>query len=169
MRNAAIGTPVWEPYPRLPLTSRVLLPNNEVASANAVPTSASLAMPEACGPSPPETRSMPRVSEKTAPRLDVRGAGSSGSPSNRSTGRVDALPRSTHFQSSVIRLPLSTGGYMSWIELSSVLRFTASMLRMPGWTRMPFFSGGNESGQRHANGIHVGEQPAETGTRRAGR
>ncbi len=89
-------------YPMLPLNCSRLVPKIEVARANAVPKSCWLPAAND-SPSPAETWTNPVVSEKIEPgelALDVLGPGSS-----RSTGRVACDDRSTHFQSSVIRVP----------------------------------------------------------------
>ena len=89
----------------------MLLPNSDVASANAVPKSASLPTLELNGPSPAETYRMPRVPEKIAVRLELADVSlANASPVKRSTGRVGEALRSTHFQSSLIRAPFSIGG-----------------------------------------------------------
>src|SRR5262245_16491970 len=116
----------------------MLLPKSDVASANPVPRSAWLPAAVTSAPSPADTFRMPRVSEKMA--AWVTGAG--GCVVNRRTGRVAAAPRRTHFQSSVIRLPLSTSGYDTWIVLNRLFRLTFSRLRNPGFTRMSRLSAG---------------------------
>jgi len=84
-----------------------------------------------------------RIGE-TALRAPVAPLWASGSAANRSTGRVDEAVRRTHFQSSLMRLPLSTDGYASWMVLNSVFKFTLNTLRMPGCTRMFFLSAGTK-------------------------
>ena len=75
--------------------------------------SASLAVPEATDPSPADTWNTPRVSLNTAVRrrdtVDTV-LFATASPLKRSTGRVGEALRSTHFHSSLIRLPFSIGG-----------------------------------------------------------
>src|ERR1019366_8033940 len=109
--------------------------------------SASLPVPEASDPSPAESLNTPRVSLNTAVRrealADVLLA--TASPLKRSTGRVGEALRSTHFHSSLIRLPFSIGGEANWIELNSVFRLTLSTLAIPGCTRIPFRNAGTNA------------------------
>ena len=80
---------------------------------HAVPISASAAVPEASEPSPAESWNMPRVSLNTAvwrrETVDTVLLATE-SLSKRNTGRVGEALRSTHFHSSLMRLPLSIGG-----------------------------------------------------------
>src|SRR4051812_28121579 len=100
-------------------------------------------MPLARDPSPADTFSRPRVSEKTAVRVVELVGGVTGL--NRITGRVALALRSPHFQSSLMMLPLSSAaGYASWIVLSSVLRLTCRMLRLPDCTATPVLNAGRK-------------------------
>ena len=74
--------------------------------------SASLPVPEASGPSPADTLRTPRVSLNTAVRRESFATVllATASLLKRSTGRVGEALRSTHFHSSLIRLPFSIGG-----------------------------------------------------------
>jgi len=63
---------------------------------------------------------------------------------NRKTGREVMVLRSTHFQSSLINVPVLGPVEISSMELRIVARLMARTLRIPGWMEMFFFSAGTK-------------------------
>ena len=129
-----------------------------MATENAVPNSDSLPNEVTRPPSPAETCTSARVSEKT-PLVALRSGplSSDRQPgSSRSTGRVAFEVRRTHFQSSFMMARCSGLGRTSWIELNSPARLTLSSVRRPGWTKMLLF----ETGMKLASDTRTEYRPA---------
>ena len=129
-----------------------------MARANAVPNSDSLPNDVTRPPSPPDTCTIARVSEKIP--LDALRAAPSSSAfqpgRSRSTGRVEFEVRRTHFQSSFMTARCSTLGRTSWMELNRPARLTLSSVRSPGCTKMLLF----ETGMKLASDTRTEYRPA---------
>src|SRR5436190_11556849 len=140
VRNPVAGSSDCMPYPMFPANCKWLLPNKDVASANVVPRSDWFEEENGL-PSPDDTFTTPRVSEKI--EADEEGEEETVFGSNiRSTGRVAIELRSTHFQSSLIKAPEFGDEYTSSTELKTEARLIARTLVEPAWIAILRFNAG---------------------------
>ena len=150
--------PDWDAYPTFPLNCIWFFPSSEVDSAKAVPRPASLPKEVTRPPSPADTLTSARVSEKIS--LDARCCGPLSSifhpGSSRNTGRVAFDVRSTHFQSSLMMARCSGVGFTSWIELNSPAKLMFNSVRNPGCTKILLL----ETGEKLARETRIEYTPA---------